>query len=297
GPKTAKYLYDTLGRVSVATFAPGGSDQKYAEVVYDRYGRTSKIWLWQAGSNTSISDAYLYDARNRITQVRLGTASTANMQLDYSYDLASQITGLADDMGTGSGTKPVSYAYDGGGRVALAKGPWGAGEANLTQQFGDSTHLGYDAAGNILNRCEFSGASCGTWTTYSYGSNTYLSWYIYLGDRLLFQYDNANVRFYESDLSGNTRIVWRYNAGYLPILRYRYKPFGEAVGITTASSDFRFRFGGGAESDASGLYHMGARYADGRISRFLSRDPVPVHDHVYARDNPVSLVDPSGLYP
>jgi len=42
---------------------------------------------------------------------------------------------------------------------------------------------------------------------------------------------------------------------------------------------------------------MGARYADGRISRFLSRDPVPVHDHVYARDNPVSLVDPSGLYP
>jgi RHS repeat-associated protein len=55
--------------------------------------------------------------------------------------------------------------------------------------------------------------------------------------------------------------------------------------------------------DTSGLYDMRAREYDPNTGRFLSQDPVAaapadpyVADYVYANDNPVSRIDPSGQF-
>lgn len=61
----------------------------------------------------------------------------------------------------------------------------------------------------------------------------------------------------------------------------------------------------GEQRDATGLYYLRARYYDPQTGRFVTRDPFPdvlrsplsLHRFTYALNNPVTLVDPSGLDP
>ncbi|MGI8690096.1 MAG: RHS repeat-associated core domain-containing protein [Thermomicrobiales bacterium] len=50
----------------------------------------------------------------------------------------------------------------------------------------------------------------------------------------------------------------------------------------------------GAYLDSTGLYKMGARYYDPARGRFTQLDPLG-NGYVYASDNPVNFIDPSGL--
>ncbi len=53
----------------------------------------------------------------------------------------------------------------------------------------------------------------------------------------------------------------------------------------------------GEQRDAdSGLYYLRARYYDPSMGRFPGRDPLPFFNrYAYVGNNPVNLVDPSGL--
>jgi RHS repeat-associated protein len=60
----------------------------------------------------------------------------------------------------------------------------------------------------------------------------------------------------------------------------------------------------GGTKDSTGLTHLGARYYDPAIGRFLSVDPVidpadpqQLHACVYAHNNPINKADPYGLWP
>lgn len=75
---------------------------------------------------------------------------------------------------------------------------------------------------------------------------------------------------------------------------YQYDVFGTLRGQTGSSpNEFTFT---GEQMDSTGLQYLRARYYDPTIGRFLSQDPLGVgHPYVYASDNPVRYVDPSGL--
>jgi RHS repeat-associated protein len=146
GSPKAVYAYDTLGRPAQVDY--GGS--KYAVLTYDPFGRLDNIHYWKDASDTLIEEKYAYDARDRITQVKVYKSGTTTkyMQLDYGYTKASEIASSTDDMFTGTGgasnPKSVTYLYDGNGRLAKAVGPYGSSEVSQTLQWT------YDAVGNLL---------------------------------------------------------------------------------------------------------------------------------------------------
>ena len=105
-----------------------------------------------------------------------------------------------------------------------------------------------------------------------------------------------------SDASG--QVVWRGD----------YKPFGEEASVSGALANER-KFVGKEKDEETGLYYFGARYLDAKIGRFAAVDPVRAVDsknnesnensiinpqrlnlYAYALNNPISFIDPTGLW-
>jgi RHS repeat-associated protein len=76
----------------------------------------------------------------------------------------------------------------------------------------------------------------------------------------------------------------------------RYEPFGRTV--SAASTPPRYGFTGREREDAD-LYYYRARYYHAGLGRFISEDPLGlpggVNAYAYAFNDPVNVVDPTGL--
>ncbi|WP_446696829.1 RHS repeat-associated core domain-containing protein [Streptomyces lonarensis] len=79
---------------------------------------------------------------------------------------------------------------------------------------------------------------------------------------------------------------------------YSYSPRGVTrTAHTTEEIDQPYRFAGEYQ-DATGLYHLSARYYDPRIGRFTQPDPSgqEKNPYLYAEGDPVNRIDPTGLW-
>ncbi|OGS20460.1 MAG: hypothetical protein A2252_10525 [Elusimicrobia bacterium RIFOXYA2_FULL_39_19] len=86
---------------------------------------------------------------------------------------------------------------------------------------------------------------------------------------------------------------------------YRYDPFGNLMNSTGKNGRYSFVGAFGVENDGmSGLFHMGARYYDPTIGRFIQRDsvhgfvddPLTLNRYTYCSNNPINYIDPKGLF-
>jgi RHS repeat-associated protein len=120
------------------------------------------------------------------------------------------------------------------------------------------------------------------------------------------------VRYYHTDMLGTTRFVTTLSGQ--PTDETVYTAFGEKVcslpgGDCTNTTDHRYGYAGafGYQStinDTTGVadfpfLHVGARYYDPAIGRFLQRDPIGIEGglnvYAYVRNGPTKRIDPSGL--
>ncbi|MGH8646446.1 MAG: RHS repeat-associated core domain-containing protein [Gammaproteobacteria bacterium] len=84
-----------------------------------------------------------------------------------------------------------------------------------------------------------------------------------------------------------------------------YHPYGttsyQAVRSGVEVSAKRYRYTGKERDEETGLYYHGARYYAGWLRRWVSCDPLSIHDsrnlYLYARANPIALLDRSGKSP
>jgi len=80
---------------------------------------------------------------------------------------------------------------------------------------------------------------------------------------------------------------------------YTYEAFGRTTATGGANSNsYQYT---GRENDGAGLYYYRSRYYHPILQRFVSEDPIDfgggdVNFYVYVENNPVSFVDPLGLY-
>ncbi len=83
---------------------------------------------------------------------------------------------------------------------------------------------------------------------------------------------------------------------------YSYDAFGARIAPTPATTG-RYGYTGGEIDTETGLVYLRARYYDPTLGRFISPDPflgrlaepITQNRYVYVKNNPLGLVDPSGL--
>ncbi len=78
---------------------------------------------------------------------------------------------------------------------------------------------------------------------------------------------------------------------------YAYSPYGTSTTLGPDDGNpIQFT---GRENDQTGLYYYRARYYDSVLKRFVSEDPIGLEAgpnfYAYVRNDPVNLVDPTGL--
>ena len=107
--------------------------------------------------------------------------------------------------------------------------------------------------------------------------------------------------FYHSDHLGSTSYITDDKGN---ITQYdAYLPYGELlVDEHSSSEELPYKFNGKQFDDETGLYYYGARYMDPKISMWLGVDPLrekypSVTGYCYTMDNPIGLMDPTGMAP
>lgn len=320
---SAVIAYDTRNRTQQVThLAPDGTTV-LADYDYDLDAAGNRIQVIEAAGRTL---DYGYDVLNRLTSVNDGSTITS-----YGYDAVGNVVTIPlPGGGSGTATYDVNDRLLTVGTRTFAYDPRG----NLTSitDGADVTTFTYDARNRLVQRVEAGGAVsqfsydhagnrisrtvAGVTTGYVVdpadpsglaqvllerdGGGTLQASYAYgLG---LVGMDRGGVdSYFHPDAIGSARLL--SNAAGAVTDTYAYDAYGNDAG-TTGSTANDHRFAGQRLDPATGLYYMRARYYDPEVARFISRDPwsgdvenpMTLHSYMYAFDNPVNAVDPTGEF-
>jgi len=256
------YTLDPVGNRLRVTEADGSS---IAWTYDDAYRLIGETRLDPVGSPTS-GTTFAYDGRGNLTQTTAGGDVTA-----YSLDALDRLTGATLPDGTA-----LAYAYDADGR-----------RVRLSVDGVETNHLWDEASifGDVVLETDASGAA--------------LASYVLGGPELLSQTRGGSTSYDLADAQGSTRVLTNGAAAVTDM--YKYTPFGELFS-SSGSTPNPYLFTGQQFDGVTGLYSLRARYYEPGLGRFLSRDPMGVQTfgplelnrYVYAANNPVNLLDPTG---
>jgi RHS repeat-associated protein len=128
---------------------------------------------------------------------------------------------------------------------------------------------------------------------------TLLKDYIYMGDRLIAEYDHVGARFlyYTPDQINTTRVVT--DGSGTVVYSAVHDPYGGIQQTGTNNTyDPQLKFSGKERDAESQLDYFGARYYDRSQYRFISVDPAlnpkPGNQYAYCGNSPISYFDPTG---
>lgn len=267
--------YDGLHRL-VSWTAPSGDVAQY---VYDPAGNRIAMVTSQG------SVRYTYDVDNRLMQAgqtaftydnngNLTSKTADGASVQYAFDALNRLVSVDH------GQVRTLYQYDGdGNRVA--------------QQAGASVYQYVNDVATSVPRVLSENGSDGAFE-YVYGVSLISS------NSLAFRY------FYQFDEVGS--VVNVTNRAGAVNANYAYDPWGNAIApgppkVDAVHEKNKFRFTGEAFDPGTELYYLRARYYDPSVGRFISKDPfaglarssLTTNRYIYARDNPVRFVDPTGF--
>lgn len=266
------YGYDALHRLTSEVRT--GTNPYTISYGYDPAGnRLNKVLN---GSGTS----YTYDDANRLLTVgstsyswnangNLVSKTIGGVTTSFAYNFDDQLTSI-------TGPTSVSFAYDGlTRRVSRTTG------GVTTSFFHDGTALTTEKQGTTLT------------AHYTHGRE------------LLSRDDGTNFVYYLVDGLGSARQLT--DASQTVVAGYTFEGFGNVVAQTgSATNPYKFAATAAYRDDGDAtLLHVGLRYHDPEVGRFITADPIlgditrpqSLNRYVYVENNAVNLVDPLGLGP
>ena len=289
------YQYDEDDQLLVAQLPHATYTYTYDE----RYNRlTQRI----EATTTDTTDEYTYNAADQLTlRVRKDTTTQATLEEEsFSYNAVGEM--VSRTLTIGQNAETTTYAYEVGGNLH---------QVTLPDQ---SVHTySYDALGQRVRKQT---------------PTLDIHYHYHQGACIMEEHRDPiteqvirTLRYYPWGMSiteGQTTTSYYFISDYrgwvwgltddsgLLVETYDYDPFGRLLqGSQLPHARFLSGMQGGQWDAATGLYHLGARYYDPALGRFLQEDAVEgsasllasQNRYVYCQNDPISLIDPTGYSP
>jgi RHS repeat-associated protein len=267
---TTSYGYDPTGQLTQVNL-PGGQTITY---VYNAAGDRTKV------IDGSTATSYQSNSDNEITQI----GSTI-----YAYDANGNLHTVTDSSGT------TTYDYNDLNQLVSITAP--DGTVTRFQYSPLGFLVGEDVGGTQTNDLVDPTGGGNVVASYN-GSGSLIADYVY-GLGLVSQTGPSGTGYYDFDGSGNTVGITGASGSY--VNQYSILPFGGAATISAAlPNPFTFAGQGGALEIGTNLFDMRTRDYTPATGQFLSNDPIGLSGgqtniRQYSGNNPVSLIDASGL--
>jgi RHS repeat-associated protein len=264
----ANTTYDDLNRLTAYT--PVAGNQNFYTYSYDRYGNR---WQ-QTPTNGGASANFSFD-------------KTTNHLAGYSYDAAGNL--LNDGY--------HSYTYDAEGNLLQVDG--GATASYIYDAFNRRVRkaAGSTARGYVF---DLTGRRVSIW---DYSSGNQIQGQVYWGGLPIAFYKGNQAFFQHQDWLGSERIETSASGGVAN--RVGELVFGDHSNLGSGLDDYQFA---GMDTDLeTDSHHAQYRQYDSIAGRWMSPDPYDgsydpsnpqsFNRYSYALNDPLSLIDPSGLGP
>lgn len=286
------------------------------------------------GNITTLTDnlrsnirAYTYDDLDRLTQAENVPAPGGGFgTYSYKYDSIGNMTERTEPnsptliMTYGQGAGPhaltsaggYTYQYDSNGNMTVGKNKTmeydPENRLNKVTDFSGVTTFVYDGDGGRVKKVGATSSTAYIGSLYEVASDATITKHIFAGSNRVCSISSLRgaavggdeaIYYYHSDHLGSSSIITD-QAGQ-QTNHYEYAPYGTlATSEGTDTVNHKFT---GKELDSTGLYFYGARYYDPEIGRFITADPTIQHPYdpqdlnrfSYCRNNPLNLIDPTGL--
>jgi len=264
GAGAHSYTYDALDRLTAATHPAGQTNESYT---YDDVGnRTAShqgsSYTYQSFNRLTAANgtSFGYDGNGNLTSKAGGGNSWT-----YSWDYEDRLKQAAL-----SGGVTVNYAYDALGRRVQRS------------TAGGTARFIYDGD-DVIRDVDGSGATVADYL------NT-----LYVDDKLR-QTSSGTAYYFLPDHQQTTRALADASGNVTSSLSY------DSFGNVTGSSPTRYTYTGREVDADTGQFYYRARFYEPQQGRFVSEDPIGFEGgnnfYVYVDNNPVNLVDPTGLKP
>jgi len=301
-----RFVYDSIGRLATAgEYQQGGSTQSWQQQFsYDRYGNRFQSGTGNTGVTfVPVLSSDITPSTNRFT-TSVTYDSSGNILQDMKFRLDSQGYGM-------------NYTYDANGRQLTAARTNGA---NPETSVVDCAGLNVKTTANSLTRTHVYD-QFGQLVADYYGASRERE-NVYSGGQLLaseeFYAPTVGIHYFLTDAQGSTRTRISNNGSSSVVeSRHDYLPFGEeissGVGLRTTNQGYgvadpnRRKYGMIDRSDVNGLDHAMFRKYESYAGRWTSPDtfdgsydltnPQSLNRYSYSLNDPVNLVDPTGLDP
>lgn len=320
------FAYDNANKL-ISRVAPNGVTSTYD---YDGMSRLKRLKHYNS-SATLYDDQFAYNAANQISQIA-GLSQTRDFTYDnidrltavnvgstvvesYAYDAVGNRTSshLSSSYTTGAfnrltATNSATYTYNNNGSmtgktVGSTNWTYGWDRENKMVSASDGTNSAayvYDALSRRVKRTQASSVEKFTHDRNEVlvdDVNTVATKYqngIGVDNKLKKSVGSSSEYFIVDHLGSSAALV---NPSGTSVDANAYDSFGN---VTNGSFASRYRFAGRESDSLTGLNYQRARSYDPNSGRFVSEDPIgfngrDVNLYAAVSNNPVNLVDPSGL--
>ncbi len=304
----AKYQWDTLSRQTLITYGDGTTD---AYSLYDAGDNLQTLTQSFAGTGNSVTFSYAWfdNHQRQSTGVNNGmfqyvpppgTTDYAPADVDNAY---TSLTSSSSATFTYDGNHNLTYdgtntlTYDVENRLIQAQN---AGWGTSTYLYDPLGHRKQKSVSLTNSSTQFVLAGDAEIADYNCNSGTCIPWALTVRGVgglpvVSITPGSGGHTYYHHDVLGST------TAATVPGMNgaaevYTYSEFG-----ATSSGSLAYRFGGYRYDAETSLYYVHARYYSPALGRFLQTDPAGLSGgtnlYAYVGNDPINLIDPSGLAP
>lgn len=273
------YTYDALNNLRTKTYTGGQWDGRNITLLYDSRNRL------HYSRDKNAAGAYAFTGNRWVARDYRGNVTKIGA-LYLNRDMTNQPVSIHGKATGGNGTSKTSsthtkHLYDGYMRRVKSVESNGIVRYNIYDPSGSLMQV-YDATNDV--RTDYIPGPAGALAQIKKSNGV------------------DNLSFIHADHLGTGR-AGTDDTGAI-IWEDFHTPFGESL-LSPAGNDNQADYTGHIRDSGSGLVYMQARYVDPVVGRFLSIDPVGMKDspnpsyfnrYSYAINNPISMLDPTGMY-